>query len=73
MSSQHSRFCPFCVTALVGSTFLLVLPGLADISTPVGSTGFLLFWLPSACAALRQYFLHIARTSLASTVSATSR
>lgn len=61
MQSRRSTVCPYCLVALIGTTILLVLPELADVSTPVGNASLLLFWLPTSCALLRQGLLHFAR------------
>jgi hypothetical protein len=61
MQARRSPVCPYCLVALIGTTFLLVLPELADVSTPVGNASLLLFWLPTACALLRQGLLRISR------------
>ena len=33
MQTRRSPVCPYCLVALIGTTFLLVLPELADVST----------------------------------------
>jgi hypothetical protein len=62
MTSQRSRFCPYCLTALIGTAFLLGIPELASAQTPLGQGSLWLFWLPSGCALLRQGLLRLAQT-----------
>jgi hypothetical protein len=61
MSTQRSRFCPYCLTALIGVACLLGMPDLAGARTPIGYAGLWLFWLPVACALLRKGMLLAAR------------
>lgn len=60
MSNQRSRFCPYCLTALIGAACLLGIPDLASTKTPFGFAGLWLFWLPVACAVLRKGLLFVA-------------
>jgi hypothetical protein len=59
MSIQRSRFCPYCLVALMGTAFLLGIPELANAQTPLGQGSLWLFWLPSGCALLRQGMLRL--------------
>ena len=61
MSSNAARFCPYCLTALVGLVVLLSIPGLATSATPFGNTGLLLLGIPLVSAVLRRVLLGAAR------------
>jgi hypothetical protein len=61
MSSSTNRFCPYCLTALVGLVVLMSIPGLAGTVTPFGKTGVLLLGVPMISALLRRLMLGATR------------
>mgnify|MGYP000340490712 CR=1 FL=1 len=60
MSPRTNRFCPYCLSALIGVVILMGIPQLADVTTPFGKASLLLFWIPLLSACIRTAIRHAA-------------
>ena len=61
--TSSNRLCPFCVAAVIGTVFAVVVPELAAVPTPFGKASLLMIWIPTSCALLRQAMLRLAADS----------
>jgi hypothetical protein len=63
MAFVTKRFCPYCSSALIGLMVMLGVPGLSDVTTPLGKFSVLMFWVPLASAVIRHGILRVTRLS----------
>lgn len=58
MSPAMNRFCPYCLSALIGLVILIGIPELAEVTTPFGKMSLLLLWVPLLSACVRHALRH---------------
>lgn len=61
MSSQLNRFCPYCLSALIGAVVFAILPEQAFSITPLGPLWLWLLAIPLGAAALKRVLMRSAQ------------